>query len=96
MDFNDAGHYYRIGVDTAESKEVVEAYLQRFSQDVRYHKSQEKRTRKDKGNRKTSVGVICYCKYCYDKINTFNKSTSTIQADSRHLNCQEVLDGQAC
>lgn len=93
MDFNDKGYYYCIGVDSAENKEVVEEYLQRFSQDVRYHKSQEERTRKDKGNRKTPVGVICYCKYCYNKTNTFTKSKSTIQADSRHLNYQEVVDG---
>jgi hypoxanthine phosphoribosyltransferase len=97
VDFNNEGQYYRVGVDTAETKEVVEKYLQGFSQDVRYQRSQAERTRKDNGTRKTPVGVICHCRHCLDKINTFTKRKLNAQADSRHTTFQwDMAYEQAC
>ena len=88
VDFNNEGHYYRVGIETNDSKEVVEKYLQRFSHDVRFQKEQSDRTRKDKGQRKTPVGVICFCKYQLDKYNTFTKGIIRAGIDTRHTSSE--------
>jgi len=95
VDFNNKGHYYKFGIETDESKEVVEKYLQGFSHDVRFLKEQKERTRKDRGDRLCPVGVICFCKYQYDKYNTFLKNVTKSNIDNRHtiVITQDEQDG---
>ena len=85
LDYGDAGHVYRIGIECQE-KVVAERYLQEHSKDVRYHKSNEP-GRKDTGNRKVPIGTIRYCKYVGDKLSTFyvQERVKRTPADPRHL-----------
>lgn len=67
-----SGEVFTIGIETEEARDVVERYLHQFSNDVRYCKTSERKHRKEKGKRKTPVGVICSCVHRLDKINTFS------------------------
>lgn len=84
VDFNDEGNVYRVGIE-CEKKIVAERYLQQYSKDVRYHKSDEIGKR-DIGNRKVSIGTIRYCKYIGDKLSTFyvRERVKRTPPDSRH------------
>lgn len=83
VDFNDCGDYYRVGIE-AVNKEVAEGYLQTYSKDVRFHKENKKRTKRDMGNRRIPNGTIVYCKFATSKISTFSSKIKKCSPDPRH------------
>lgn len=83
IDYANSGHYYRIGIE-CEERVVAEEYLRQYSNDVRYHQSNEKGKR-DKGKRRIPIGTIRHISYTQDKCTTSNYSRCrNAPIDSRH------------
>lgn len=73
VDYN--GEYYVVAVETNNSLEEVQSFLEEYSNDVRFWNTVETRRRNDKGNRKVSCGIICNCRYFGSKIGHNTKFT---------------------
>lgn len=68
MDFNDAGDFYRVTIETEDRARLFRT-LAMYSHDVRYIEDKDERGRKDVGTRVLSDGsVILNCKFFGSKI----------------------------
>ena len=68
VDYNDCGILYSMTVET-ENKERLFQTLHKYSRDVRFVETKQKRGAKDRGKRVLSDGsIILRCKYFGDKV----------------------------
>lgn len=61
VDLNDAGEFFRIGVETDADANAVVSYWRRYSSDVRYSE-RRKQGRYDTGKRACELGTIVCCR----------------------------------
>lgn len=85
VDYGNSGSYYRFGIMTDNDKEVAMAYLQQYSNDVRYLREREFPSLHDRGVKKIPCGTIVSCTFMYDKIDTFSGRHSIALPDNRHI-----------
>ena len=78
------GYYYRVGIKCENLQEAM-AYLESISNDIRYLETVIFNKKIHIGKRKLPFGKVVYCKYAYDKCNTFSLSCSKVPPDRRHI-----------